>query len=166
MGTLLNSYFRHRDLRNFLRAQKLTIATQLSAVDDQVRRLLDRDACSPGELARSPYLHNYLVGILDAITSFYERETRRRLGLELYRDIFVRYLQERFLVARHEADDLFARISEDAQHSGMRDGYADGLQALRGAKPCRLLDCLAKQAGSGNENAQMPGFVVAVAATA
>ena len=76
MGTLLNTYLRNRDLRNFLRAQKLTITAQLSAVDDQVRRLLDRDACLPGDLAHSSYLHHYLVGILDAITSFYERETR------------------------------------------------------------------------------------------
>jgi hypothetical protein len=166
MGTLLNSYLRHRDLRNFLRAQKLTIAAQLSAVDDQVRRLLDRDACLPAELARSSYLHHYLVGILDAITSFYERETRKRLGLELYRDVFVQYLQERFLVARHEADDLFAGINEETQDSGMSDGYADGLQALRGGKPRRLLDCLARQSAPGNENALMPGFAARVAAIA
>ena len=161
MGTLLNTYLRNRDLRNFLRAQKLTITAQLSAVDDQVRRLLDRDACLPGDLAHSSYLHHYLVGILDAITSFYERETRKRLGLELYRDVFVQYLEERFLMGRHEANSLFACISDDTKHSGMSDGYSDGLQALRGGKPRRLLDCFAKQTAPRNENAPVPGFVVA-----
>jgi hypothetical protein len=166
MDSLLNTYLRQRDLRNFLRAQKVTIARQLSAVDDQIRRLMDGDACLPGEIARSTYRHHYLVGILDAITSFYERETRKRLGLELYRDVFVRYLHERFLMARHEADGLFTRVSEDNPQSGMRDGYADGLQALRGGKPRRLLDFLMKQSAPGNENAQLPTLAVAAAAGA
>jgi hypothetical protein len=147
MGSLLETYRRQRDLRNFLRTQELTIASQLCAVDGQVKRLLHGHDCQSAELARSVYLHHYLVGILDAITSFYERETRRRLGLELFRDVFVRYLRDRFFVPQPEADALFATIGEHPQHPGMRDGYLDGLQALRGGKPPRrLLDWVSVQA--------------------
>jgi hypothetical protein len=166
VSSLIESYLRQRDLRNFQRSQELTIAAQLSAVDEQVRRLLSQDGCSPAELARSDYLHHYLVGILDAITSFYERETRKRLGLELYRDVFVRYLSNRFLVARREAEALFAAVGAEPQHSGMRDGYADGLQALRGGTPRRLLDCYARRGTAVESVAMMTGFSVAVAATA
>jgi hypothetical protein len=142
MGSLVTTYLRRRDLRNFLQTQRSTIARQLRALDSQVRRLLGSEGVPANELARSDYLHHYVVGILDAITSVYERETRRRLGLELYRDAFVGYLSERFLIARHDAESWFAAISDESRHAGMRDGYADGLLALRGSgSPRRLLDC-------------------------
>ncbi len=163
MGSLWETYLRQRDLRNFLRTQELTIAAQLCAVDEQLKHLLADDARSASELARSDYLHHYLVGILDAITSFYERETRRRLGLELYRQVFVRYLRERFCMGRHEADFLFARACEDLEHSGLRDGYADGLQALRGGgTPRRLLECFTGQAKSNAEACEMAALPMAV----
>ncbi|MGD0192025.1 MAG: hypothetical protein ABSD74_14895 [Rhizomicrobium sp.] len=137
---------RQRDRRNFVRAQGAAITVQLSAVDEQVRKLIDQGACHHEALGRSAYLHQYLVGALDAITSFFERETRKRLGLELYRDIFARYLQERFLLPRHEADDFFSGLCADSAGGGMEDGYADGLKALRrGSPPRRLLDNFTKR---------------------
>lgn len=151
MGSLLETYRRQRDLRNFLRTQEVTIASQLSAVDGQLRRLLDCPRCPSGDLARSEYLHHYLVGILDAITSFYERETRRRLGLQLFRDVFVRYLRDRFYVPQPEADALFATIDENSQNPGLRDGYLDGLLALRGGRPPRrLLDWVTNHVWHGD----------------
>jgi hypothetical protein len=140
MGSLLDFYVRQRDLRNFMRTQEAAIAAQLSAVDDQVRRIIAQGACGRSELGRSIYLHHYLVGMLDAITSFYERETRKRLGLDLFRNLFNRYLEERFLVPRFEADTLFAAVRSNEKDSGMKDGYSDGLLALRGKPARRLLD--------------------------
>jgi hypothetical protein len=141
MGSLLESYMRRRDRRNFLRSQGDAIAAQLNAVDEQVRRLLDRHARDRSELGRSHYLHHYLVGTLDAITSFYERETRKRHGFELYRHIFARYLQARFRLKRREADKFFSGIPEDFECAGIADGYADGLQVLRRRNAThRLLD--------------------------
>ena len=163
MGSVLETYRRRRDLRNFLRTQELAIASQLSAVDGQVRRLLDSPECHSGELARSTYLHHYLIGILDAITSFYERETRRRLGLQLFRDVFVRYLRERFFVPQPEADALFAMIDE--QHPGVRDGYLDGLLALRGGKsPRRLLDWVSNQIWPGDRMQPESDFALVASA--
>jgi len=165
MGSVLETYRRQRDLRNFLRTQETTIASQLSAVDGQVKRLLDSPECHSGDLARSEYLHHYLVGVLDAITSFYERETRRRLGLQLYRDVFVRYLRDRFFVPQPEADALFATIDEHSQHPGMRDGYLDGLLALRGGKsPRRLLDWVSNQVWPCDRLRPETGFALAASA--
>lgn len=145
MGSFLDTYLRQRDLRSFFRNQQDNIATQLSAVDEQVRQIIERGACPRGELARSAYLHEYVIGILDAITSFYEKETRKRFGLELYREAFVRYLRDRFFLSRHEADTLFAAAracaSAEGEPRAMRDGYADGLLALRnGNRPQRLMN--------------------------
>jgi hypothetical protein len=154
-------------LRNFLQTQRSAIATQLSALDGQVRRLLRSEGLPANELARSDYLHHYLVGILDAITSVYERETRRRLGLELYRETFVAYLNQRFLVAKHEAESWFAAISDESRHAGMRDGYADGLLALRGhGSPRRLLDCLERESTPMEYARSLGGMPVAMAASA
>jgi hypothetical protein len=165
MGSLLETYRRRRDMRNFLRTQQMTIATQLDAVDGQVKRLLDSPQCHSGDLARSEYLHHYLVGTLDAITSFYERETRRRLGLQLFRDVFVRYLRDRFFVPLPEADALFATIDENSQHPGLRDGYLDGLVALRGGKsPCRLLDWVSNQVWPGDRMQPETDFALAASA--
>lgn len=169
MGSLLDTYIKQRDLRNFLRAQEINIAGQLSAFDEQVTRILDKGVCPRAELARSEYLHQYLVGILDAITSFYERETRKRLGLALYRETFVRYFRERFFLPRHEAERLFALASERLESGavGMRDGYEDGLLALRGEqRPRRLLDVFAQRAANGNEIPDSAGFPVLAIATA
>jgi hypothetical protein len=165
MDSVLETYRRRRDLRNFLRTQELAIASQLSAVDGQVRRLLANPDCDAGQLARSDYLHHYLVGILDAITSFYERETRRRLGLKLFHHAFVRYLHHRFYVPGPEADALFETIDEHSQHPGLRDGYLDGLLALRGGKsPHRLVDWVSNQVWFGDRIQPETGFARAASA--
>jgi hypothetical protein len=115
MDSLLSGYLKQRDLRNFARNQALRISGQLGAVDDQVHRIIRDDICSQCELARSTYLHHYVIGVLDSITSFYERETRRRLGLDLYREIFVRYLCARFHISRSEAETLFAFATDSLE---------------------------------------------------
>lgn len=143
MGSLLETYLKQRDLRNFARNQGARISGQLSAVDNQVHRIIRDEICSHCELARSAYLHHYVIGVLDSITSFYERETRRRLGLELYREIFVRYFCTRFHIPRPDAEALFAEANDKLKgDSGLiEDGYADGLDALKGQyRSRRLLD--------------------------
>jgi hypothetical protein len=141
MGSLLEGYRKQRDQKNFARNQEFRISGQLSAVDYQVQRILAGDCCSRGDLARSAYLHHYLIGVLDSITSFYERETRKRLGLDLYRGIFVTYLQVRFLVPRGEGEALFAAASENVSHKTnlIEDGYADGLDAMNGGRCAKRL---------------------------
>ena len=138
MGTLLESYWNQRDLRNFARTQEWTIAAQLRVVDRQAELIIARKACAERDLGRTAYLHDYIMGVLEAITSVYERETRKRLGFELYREVFVRYLKERFLLARAEAEALFrsasSRCDADKDVPGFSDGYADGLLNLRNAK--------------------------------
>ena len=143
MGSLFESYLKQRDLRNFARNQGVRISGQLSAVDNQVHRIIRDEMCSQCELARSSYLHHYVIGVLDSITSFYERETRKRLGLDLYREIFVQYLRARFQISRPEAESLFAEASDQLNRESelIGDGYADGLDALRGQyRIRRLLD--------------------------
>ncbi|HEY5048610.1 MAG TPA: hypothetical protein VII49_11395 [Rhizomicrobium sp.] len=168
MGSLLEAYLRQRDLRNFLRTQKLTIASQLSAVDNQIRQILDSDRCRQQSLGRSVYLHRYIIGILDAITSFYERETRRRLGLALYHEAFVGYLHDRFRVSRLEAHHLFVSAigqpNAETRETGMLDGYTDGLLALGGKTPPRkLFECLTRQIPANDQAPQTVDFAVAAA---
>lgn len=150
MGSLFDVYLKQRDLRNFLRNQSDNIGRQLAAVDDQVQRLLDEGICLRGELARSQYLHHYVIGALDAITSFYERETRKRFGLELFRGAFVTYLRDRFMLPRQEAELLFGTASRDllgqTKSGGVQDGYADGLLCLGGKKkPARLIAAFGRE---------------------
>jgi hypothetical protein len=166
MGSLLNGYFKQRDLRSFARNQGERISCQLNAVDEQVHRILTNDYCSRGELARSTYLQHYVIGVLDSLTSFYERETRRRLGLELYREIFVGYFRDRFHVSRHEADDLFHAASASASHKNdlILDGYTDGLDALRGGRRvCRLLNHFSRAAAPASDSPSDIPKLVAVA---
>lgn len=149
MGALIEGYLKQRDLRNFARTQGMRISGQLSAVDEQVHRILAGDYCSCGDLGRSAYLHHYVIGVLNSLTSFYERETRKRLGLDLYREIFVGYLRARFQISRPEADALFQAASQSANRRSdlIRDGYADGLDALKGGcRARRLLNYFSHQA--------------------
>ena len=163
MGSILSGYLKQRDLRNFARNQAMRISGQLGAVDDQVHRIIRDDICSQCELARSTYLHHYVIGVLDSITSFYERETRRRLGLDLYREIFVRYLCARFQISRSEAETLFAEASEKLnKESGLiEDGYADGLAALRsGCRASRLLNHFSRRVSrTADSPADVPRLV-------
>lgn len=163
MGSLFETYLRQRDRRNFQRAQEPNIACQIAALDQQVRLILDEGAVLRGELGRSVQLHHYLIGMLDSITSFYERETRKRLGLELYHETFVRYLRDRFLLPRYEAESLFisanAALSRESASASMRDGYKDGLLALRGAaKPRSLVNAFRAQPANDLETSEVVAF--------
>lgn len=155
MDSLLSGYLKQRDLRNFARNQATRISGQLGTVDDQVHRIIRADICSRCELARSAYLHHYVIGMLDSITSFYERETRRRLGLELYREIFVRYLSTRFHVPRPEAETHFTEAHDKLSRECalLEDGYADGLDSLKGQyRNRRLLDHFSRKSAPPRES--------------
>ena len=159
-------YLKRRDLRLFRRVQGDNIANLLSAVDDEVGRMLKGDLCLKDDLARSPSFHCYCIGVLDAITSLYERETRRRFGLELYRVALADYFRERFVLARADAEALFFAAANacEANPALLKDGYADGLLVLRGA--IRIDRLRAHFATPKPANDEEIGFDAAVAAAA
>jgi hypothetical protein len=136
---------RHLEIRRYRQTQHDRVSSQLALIDAQL------DACHLPEThsLREGYVYEYILGILDAITSTYESETRRRVGLELHRDVFMAFLRTRLACGRREARRIFnntrAICIGNPLKAGIIDGHSDGLAAMRhGHKPHLLQRHLAQ----------------------
>jgi hypothetical protein len=131
--------------RNYAWAQSDRVQSQLDHVDSQLFRLKQRKDVDPDRVLKQPYVDEYVVGILDAITKLYESETRQRIGLSLHEKPFVSYASKRLSRSRDEARNRFSTVARETQSGtrpqGFLDGYADGVDALYGGSaPRRLID--------------------------
>ncbi len=139
---------RHLRIRRYRRAQEDRANELLEHVLSQLEASAETNTIS-GE----GYLHEYILGILDAVTATYEAETRRRVGLDLHRRFFVDFLSTRLACRRADARRLFDRTRAifvgNPRKAGVIDGLADGLAALRlGHKPDLLSRRLATRFAS------------------